>query len=70
VRLFDQLISDGQPMIVFLEFTALSLPLLIRTVLPIAAFVAATYVTHQLIRANEIAVLQAAGMSPLRLARP
>ena len=70
VRLFDRLISDGQPMIVFLEFTALSLPLLIRTVLPIAAFVAATYVTVQLIRANEITVLQASGMSPLRLARP
>lgn len=70
VRLFDQLISDGQPMAVFLEFTALSLPMLIRTVLPIAAFVAATYVTHALIRSNEIAVAQAAGISPLRLARP
>ncbi len=70
VRLFDRLISDGQPMIVFLEFTALSLPLLIRTVLPVAAFVAATYVTVQLIRANEVSVLQAAGVSPLRLARP
>lgn len=70
VRLFDQLISDGQPMSVFLEFTALSLPMLIRTVLPISAFVAATYVTHGLIRSNEMAVAQAAGISPLRLARP
>jgi lipopolysaccharide export system permease protein len=70
VRLFDQLISDGQPMIIFLEFTALTLPMLIRTVLPIAAFVAATYVTVQLIRASEINVLQAAGLSPMRLARP
>ncbi|WP_209426631.1 LPS export ABC transporter permease LptF [Pararhodobacter sp. SW119] len=70
VRLFDRLISDGQPMIVFLEFTALSLPMLIRTVLPIAAFVAATYVTVQLIRASEVTVLQAAGVSPFRLARP
>ena len=70
VRLFDQLISDGQPMMIFLEFTALSLPMLIRTVLPIAAFVAATYVTVQMIRASEITVLQAAGVSPLRLARP
>ena len=70
VRLFEQLISDGQPMLIFLEFTALSLPMLIRTVLPIAAFVAATYVTVQLIRASEVTVLQAAGLSPLRLARP
>jgi len=70
VRLFDQLISDGQPMSVFLEFTALSLPMLIRTVLPIAAFVAAVYVTLGLLRSSEIAVTQAAGISPLRLARP
>ena len=70
VRLFDQLISDGQPLSVFLEFTALSLPMLIRTVLPISAFVAATYVTVSLLRNSEIAVMQAAGISPLRLARP
>jgi lipopolysaccharide export system permease protein len=70
VGLFDQLISDGQPMIVFLEFTALSLPMLIRTVLPISAFVAATYVTLTLLKNSEIAVLQAAGVSPFRLARP
>ncbi|GAB4265855.1 MAG: LPS export ABC transporter permease LptF [Pararhodobacter sp.] len=70
VTLFDQLISDGQPLSVFLEFSALSLPILIRRVLPIAAFVAATYVTLTLLRNSEIAVAQAAGMSPLRLARP
>lgn len=70
VRLFDQLISDGQSMGVFLEFTALSLPMMIRSVLPIAAFVSATYVTVRLMRDSEIAVMQAAGLSPLRLARP
>lgn len=70
VRLFDQLVSDGQPMSVFLEFTALSLPMLIRTVLPISAFVAATYVTYSLLRNSEMAALQAAGISPFRLARP
>ncbi|MCC6000785.1 MAG: LPS export ABC transporter permease LptF [Pararhodobacter sp.] len=70
VRLFDQLIGDGQPMLVFLEFTLLSLPILIRTVLPIAAFVAAIYVTLALLRSNELTVVQAAGLSPWRLARP
>lgn len=69
-RLFDQLISDGQPLLVFVEFTALSLPMLIRTVLPVAAFVATVYVTQNMLRSNEITVLQAAGMSPYRLARP
>lgn len=70
VSLFDQLIGDGQSMMVFLEFTALSLPVMVRAILPIAAFVSALYVTHQLLRQNEIPVLQAAGVSPLRLARP
>jgi lipopolysaccharide export system permease protein len=70
VSLFDQLISDGQTLATFLEFTALSLPMMVRVVLPVAAFVAALYVTYQMLRQNEIAVLQAAGMSPLRLARP
>ena len=70
VSLFDRLIGDGQPMSVFLEFTALSLPMLIRTVLPIAAFVATLQVTLGLLRNSEVAVIQAAGISPLRLARP
>lgn len=70
VRLFDQLISDGQPMSVFLEFTALSLPMMIRSVLPISAFVAATYVTVRMMRDSEIVTLQAGGMSPFRLAKP
>ena len=33
VRLFDQLISDGQSAIVFLEITALTLPNVIRVML-------------------------------------
>jgi lipopolysaccharide export system permease protein len=70
VSLFDQLIGDGQSLMTFLEFTALSLPMMVRVVLPVAAFVAALYVTHQMLRQNEVAVLQAAGVSPLRLARP
>lgn len=70
VLLFDQLIGNGQSMLVFLEFTALSLPMLIRTVLPISAFVATIYVIVALLKNSEITVLQAAGMSPFRLARP
>ena len=40
VSLFEQLISDGQTALVVLEFTALTLPLVISVVLPIAAFAA------------------------------
>ena len=70
VSLFDQLISDGQSAWVFLEFTALTLPNVIRLVLPLAAFVGTVYVTNRLSQESELVVMQATGFSPFRLARP
>ena len=70
VVLFDRLIGDGQSALVFLEFTALTLPNLIRMVLPMAAFAASVYVTNRLKAESEITVMQATGTSPWRLARP
>lgn len=70
VSLFDRLIADGQSITVFLEFTALSLPNLIRLVLPIAAFAASVYVTNRMSNESELVVVQASGYSPFRLARP
>ncbi len=70
VILFDRLIGDGQTAIVFLEFTALGLPRLVATVLPIASFAAAVYVTNRMSADSEITVLQATGSGPWRLARP
>lgn len=70
VILFDRLIADGQPAGVFLEFTALSLPNVIRLVLPMAAFAAAVYVTNRMSAESEMTVVQATGFSPWRLARP
>ena len=70
VVLFDRLIADGQSAMVFLEFSALALPNLVRMVLPMAAFAAAVFVTNRLIRESELTVMQATGSSPFRLARP
>ena len=70
VVLFDRLIGDGQSALVFLEFTALGLPRLITTVLPIAAFAAAVYVTNRMTGESELTVLQSTGSGPWRLARP
>lgn len=70
VRLFDQLIADGQSAWVFLELTSLSLPSIIRVVLPLSAFVATVYVTNRMSQESELTVVQATGYSPLRLARP
>ena len=70
VVLFDRLIADGQSAAVFLEFTALSLPGVIRLALPLAAFAAAVYVTNRMSTESELVVVQATGYSPYRLARP
>jgi len=70
VSLFDKLIRGGQPVVVFLEFTALTLPTLIRSVAPIAAFVATLYTVNRMSRESEITVMIATGSSPWRLARP
>lgn len=70
VVLFDRLIADGQTAVVFLEFTALSLPGIIRIVLPLSGFIAALYVTNRLTTESELVVVQATGFSPFRLARP
>jgi lipopolysaccharide export system permease protein len=70
VVLFDRLIGDGQSAMVFLEFTALTLPNLIRMVLPMAAFASAVWVTNRLNSESELTVMQATGSSPWQLARP
>ena len=70
VVLFDRLIGGGQSAMVFLEFTALTLPNLIRMVLPMAAFASSLWVTNRLNNDSELTVMQATGSSPWQLARP
>lgn len=70
VGLFDQLIGDGQSALVFLEFSLLALPNVIRLVLPVAAFAATAYVVNRLMQESELVVVQATGFSSFRLARP
>jgi len=69
VRLFDRLIGDGQSALVFLEFSALSLPGLILMILPLASFAATVYVTNRLSSEAELTVMLSSGASPWRLAR-
>ncbi|MGR3759123.1 LPS export ABC transporter permease LptF [Roseobacteraceae bacterium NS-SX3] len=70
VVLFDRLIGDGQSALVFLEFTALTLPNLIRMVLPVAVFASSVWVTNRLNGDSELTVLRATGTSPWQMARP
>jgi lipopolysaccharide export system permease protein len=70
VGLFDQIIGDGQSALVFLEISLLTLPNVIRVVLPVSAFAAAVYTTNRLTQDGELVVMQATGFSAFRLARP
>ncbi|WP_151717501.1 LPS export ABC transporter permease LptF [Gemmobacter serpentinus] len=70
VGLFDELIGDGQSALVFLEFSLLTLPNVIRLVLPISAFAATVYAVNRLMGDSELVVMQATGFSSFRLARP
>lgn len=70
VGLFDQLIGDGQTALVFVEFSLLTLPNVIRLVLPVSAFAATVYVANRLMGDSELVVMQATGFSSFRLARP
>ncbi|KFI32017.1 LPS export ABC transporter permease LptF [Haematobacter massiliensis] len=70
VSLFDQIIGSGQTALVFFELSALSLPNVIRIVLPLSAFAATVFVTNRLASESELVVMQATGFSPFRLARP
>jgi len=70
VMLFDQLIGDGQTALVFLEFSLLFLPNVISLVLAISAFAATVFVANRLMQESELVVMQACGLSALRLARP
>lgn len=70
VRLFEQLLGDGQTALVVLEFTVLTLPMVISVVLPVAAFAAAAYGANRMSGESELVALRAAGLSPWRLARP
>lgn len=69
-RLFDMIVGDGQSFWVFLELSALTLPNVVRVVLPLSSFAAAVYVALRLTRDNEMVVLQGTGLSFLRLLFP
>lgn len=70
VLLFNHLIGDGQTVQAFLILTLLSLPNVIRIMLPVSAFAATVYVVNRMSNESELAVAQAVGVSPFRMARP
>lgn len=70
VRLFDQIISSGESAAVFVELSILTLPQVIKLVLPISAFAATVYVANRMSSESELVIVQSTGFSPWRMARP
>ena len=67
---FDELVTVDLSAKVFLEFSELALPTVLSMVLPVSTFAATVYVTSRLNNESGLAVIQATGISPWRLARP
>jgi len=63
VRLFDELIANGQSVVVFLELTSLTLPWMISLITPAAGFAAAVYVINRLASDGELVILKNSGQS-------
>ena len=69
LRVIDTVVNNGQSARVFLEFTALLLPMVLSIVLPVALFAAVLYTINRLFTDSEITVMLAAGLSGTALLR-
>lgn len=69
LRVIDTVVNNGQSARVFLEFTALLLPMVLSIVLPVALFAAVLYAMNRLFADSEIVVMLAAGVSGTSLLR-
>mgnify|MGYP005987956927 CR=1 FL=1 len=70
VILLDTMMGNGQSITMFLRVSTLGLPTIIADVLPITAFIATVFAVNRMSSESELVVVQAAGFSPWRLARP
>ncbi|MEM6742433.1 MAG: LptF/LptG family permease, partial [Pseudomonadota bacterium] len=70
LRVIETVVASGSDAVVFLEFAALLLPVVMSLILPVAAFAGSLYALNRMFMDSEIVVLMAAGMSRLRLAKP
>ncbi len=69
LRVIDTVVNNGQSARVFLEFTALLLPMVLSIVLPVSIFAAVLFAINRLFTDSEIVVMLAAGLSGTSLLR-
>ncbi len=70
IREMDLVSGKGQTLLVFLQVTLLTLPALIMIIAPIALFAAVLYALNKLNSDSELIVMNAAGMAPIKVAKP
>ena len=66
----DLITTQGQSLLSFLIVTGLTLPAMAAIIAPVASFIGIILTLNRLNGDSELAVLNATGMSPLRLLRP
>jgi lipopolysaccharide export system permease protein len=70
LRGIDLMTSQGQTVLTFLGLTSLAIPVLVLIISPIALMIAISHTLNKLATDSEIIVMNAAGLSPIRLLRP
>src|ERR1700686_2694698 len=70
LRDIDLMTGQGQPILSFVGLTSLLPPALVLIISPIALMIAISHTLNKLATDSEIIVMNAAGLSPLRLFRP
>jgi lipopolysaccharide export system permease protein len=70
LRGIDLMTSQGQTILTFLGLTSMAVPVLILVIAPVALMIAVAHTLNRLATDSEIIVMNAAGLSPLRLLRP
>jgi lipopolysaccharide export system permease protein len=70
IKEMDLVSGKGQTLLVFLQVTLLTLPALVMIIAPIALFAAVLYTLNKLNTDSELIVMNAAGMAPIKVAKP
>lgn len=70
LRGIDLMTSQGQTIMTFLGITSLAIPVLVLIIAPIALMIAVSHTLNKLATDSEIIVMNAAGLSPIRLFLP
>ena len=70
LRGIDLMTSQGQTILTFLGLTGMAIPVLVLIIAPIALMIAVAHTLNRLATDSEIIVINAAGLSPLRLFVP